>query len=220
VPPAVPPRRPRPARWLVALAGIGGLLFTVGLLVQVRCAVGECPASVARRLFDLQARGSLPRLFTTAVFVLVGLLAGLASARMHGRVRLWWSLVGAGGVVLAVAKAVSAHSTAEQDGGAPSTLAGGVALSVVALSILLWAGLRWSVPGAVPVSAALAAYAVAALGLDQVTGAVGSVWEDPTLRAWAVFLEEGGEAGTALVLLATVVQAVRRPVVGRGEAQS
>src|SRR4051794_41966146 len=40
LPSAVPTGRPRRARWLVALAGLGGLLFTIGLLVRVRCVAG------------------------------------------------------------------------------------------------------------------------------------------------------------------------------------
>jgi hypothetical protein len=210
VAPAVPTGRPGRARWLIGLAALGGLLFTGGLLVEVRCAVGSCPAPWVWRLFDLDGLGGLPRLFTTAVFGIVAVLAGLRSRRAAGRARLWWGAVAAGGVVLAVAKAVSAHSSLEQDDGRVLTLVGGLALTLVALSLLLRLGRRWSVPGALPVSGALAAYAVAALGLDQVTGAVASLSASPVLRAFAVYLEEGGEAVTALVLLAAVVQTVPR----------
>jgi hypothetical protein len=195
---------------VLVLAAVGGLLLTIGLLVEVRCAVGRCPAPGVRRLFDLDALGALPRLFTTGVFVLVAVLAGLASWRASRRARWWWGLIAAGGVVLAGAKVVSVHSSAEQDGGRLITLAGGVALTVVALLVLLWTGLRWSVPGAAPVAGALTAYAVAALGLDQVTGAVTSVSGSPVARAFAVYLEEGGEAVTVLVLLTLVLQAVPR----------
>jgi hypothetical protein len=212
VPSAVPTGRPRRARWVVVLAGLGGLLFTIGLLVEVRCAVGECPAPEVRRLFELDALGSLPRLFTTAVFVVVGVTAGLAWRRTPGRAGWWWGLVTVGGVALALAKAVSVHSAAEQDDGRWVTLVAGVLLTAIGLPLLLWAGLRWSVAGAAPVCAALAAYAVAALGLDQVTGAVSALSANPVLIAFAVYLEEGGEAVTAVVLLATVVQAV--PVSG------
>ena len=207
VPRAVPTGRPGRARWLVSLAALGGLLFTLGLLVEVRCAVGHCPAPGVRRLFDLEAVGALPRLFTTAVFVGVAVTAVLAAGRAPGRGRRWWAFVAAGAVVLAAAKAVSAHSALEQDDGRLLTLVGGVALTVVGLPLLLGTGLRWSVPGAVPVTAALAAYAVAALGLDQVTGAVASVSANPVLLAFAVYVEEGGEAVTALIVLATLVQA-------------
>jgi hypothetical protein len=62
----------------------------------------------------------------------------------------------------------------------------------------------------VPVTGALTAYAVAALGLDQLTGAVASVSASPVALGFAVYLEEGGEAVTALVLLAVVLQAVPR----------
>jgi hypothetical protein len=210
VPRAVPTGRPGRGRWLLGLAGLGGVLFTLGLIVQLRCAVGRCPAPGVRRLFDLDGLGALPRLFTTALFVVVAVTAALAAGRAEGRARWWWALVAGGAVLLAAAKAVSTHSALEQDDGRLLTLVGGVALTVVGLPLLLWAGLWWQVPGAVPVSAALAAYAVAALGLDQVTGAVASVSADPVLLAFAVYLEEGGEAVTALVLLASVVRARAR----------
>ena len=175
MPPAVPTGQPRRARWVVALAGVGGLLFTVGLLVEVRCAVGECPAPWVRRLFELDALGSLPRSFTTAVFAVVAVVAGLAWRRTPGRVGSWWGLVAAVGMALTVAKAVSVHSAAEQDDGRVLTLVVGVALTAIGLPLLLWAGLRWAVPGAAPVCGAMAAYAVAALGLDEVTVAVESL---------------------------------------------
>jgi hypothetical protein len=208
VAPAVPTGWPGRAGWLIGLAAVGGLLFTGGLLVEVQCAVGQCPASWVWRLFNLDGIGALPRLFTTAVFVAMAALAGLASRRVTGRGQLWWRAVAVGGVLLAVAKAVSAHSSLEQDDGRVLTLVGGLALTLVGLPLLLWAGLRWSVPGALPITGALAAYALAALGLDQVTGVVGSLSTNPVLWAFAVYLEEGGEAVTALVVLATVVQAV------------
>ena len=210
LPAAVPVGRLRRARWVVLLAAVGGLLFTAGLLVEVRCAVGRCPAPGVRRLFDLDALGALPRLFTTVVFVVIAVSTGLACRRAAGRVRWWWAAVAGGAVALAALKAVSVHSSLERDDGRLLTLAGGVAVTVVALSLLLWLGLRWSVPGVLPVVGALAAYAAAALGLDQVTAAVGSLTTDPVVLAFAVYLEEGGEAVTALVLMATVVQAAPR----------
>ena len=210
LPPAVPVGRPRRAWWLVAVGGLGGVLFTAGLVTRVRCVVGECPGPVVRRLLGLEAVGSLPRLFTAAVFLAVAVLAGLAARRSVGGGRWWWSLVAGGAAGLAVAKAVSVHSSLEEDDGRLVTLAAGVGLSVVGLAVLFWAGRRWSVPGAVAVTAALAAYALAALGLDQVTGAVASATADRVLVAFAVYLEEGGEAVAALALLATVAQAAPR----------
>jgi hypothetical protein len=203
----VPTGRPPRARWLIGLTALGGLLFTGGLLVQVWCAVGYCPAPRVQRLFDLDGVGGLPRLFSTGVFAAVAVLAVLAAARSTRWVRAWWAAVGAVGVVLAVAKAVSWHSTLEQDGGRSVTLVSGVLVTVIGLSVLWWAGRAWSVAAASPVCVALAVYAVAALGLDQVTAAVTTVTSSPVARVVATFVEEGGEAVTALVLLAAVVQA-------------
>jgi hypothetical protein len=202
--PAVPVQRPGRVRWLAVVVAVGGLPFTAGLLVEVRCAVGECPAPRVHRLLDLDGLWGLPRLFTTGLFLAVAVLAALAAARSSRRVRAWWAAMAAGGVVLAVAKAVSSHSALEQDDGRYATLAGGVLVSAVGLSVLWWAGRAWSVPGAVPVSVALAGYAVAALGLDQVTAAVTKVTSSPVALAVATYVEEGGEGVTALVLLAVV----------------
>jgi hypothetical protein len=196
------------ARWVLFVAALGGFAFTVGLLVEVRCAVGRCPGPGVRRLFLLDGLGSLPRSFTTLVFGFVAVLAVLAWRRSTGRARWWWVLITGGGIVLALAKAVSAHSTVEHDDGAATTLVGAVIVTVVGLLVLWWTGLRWSVPGASPVTAAMAAYAAAALGLDQVTGAIATASANPVVWAFAVYVEEGGEAVTALVLLAAVVRSV------------
>jgi hypothetical protein len=210
VAPRAPAERPRRARWVLAPAVVGGLLFTAGLLVELRCAVGRCPGPAVQGLFDLDGIGALPRLFTTAVFAGVAALGAVAALRSDGRRAWWWAVVAGGGVLLAVAKALSSHSALERDDGALVTLVGGVLVAVVGLPVLWRVGVRWSVPGAGVVTAALAAYAVAALGLDQVTGLIGSLAAEPVLLAFAVYLEEGGEAVTALVLLAAVAQWVPR----------
>jgi hypothetical protein len=194
------------AGWVLTLGALGGLLFAVGLVVRLRCAVGRCPAPQTRQVLDLDAVGSLPRLFISALFVAVAVLGARAAARAEPPARWWWRLVAVGGGVLAVAKLVSVHSAAEAADGRWGTLVGSLGLTLVGLLALWWAGRRWSVPAAGTVTLALSAYAAAALGLDQVTALVGLVEAGPISRAFATFLEEAGEAGTALLLLAAVVR--------------
>ena len=86
----------------------------------------------------------------------------------------------------------------------------GVLLTLVALPVLWRLGVRWVVPGEGSVGAALAGYAVTALALDQATGWIGGRTADPVLLAGAVFLEEGGEALAAVLLLAAVARRVPR----------
>lgn len=191
-------------RWVVALALVGGLVFTVGLVVGLRCAVGSCPDPAVRRLFRLDALGALPRLFTTGLFLAVAVLAALAAVRSAGRARLWWAGVVAGGVMLTVAKAVSSHSALERDDGRFVTLVGAVLVTAIGLSLLRWAGRAWSVPGTTPIVLALGLYAAAAIGLDQITMAVAGLPHPWVALAVATFVEEGGEAVTALVLLVIV----------------
>ena len=194
------------ARRVLALGALGGALFTVGLFVRLRCAVGRCPVPHARRLLDLDAVGSLPRLYITALFLAVAVLAARAAVRVSPPARWWWGLVALGAVVLAAAKSVSVHSSAEKMDGQWVTLVGGLLLTLVGLPALWWAGRRWSVPAAGAVTFLLALYAAAALGLDQVTSLVRALSGGPVSLALATYLEEGGEAVTALLLLARVAR--------------
>lgn len=196
------PAPPRPARWVLAPAAVGVLLFAVGLVVEVRCAVDRCPAAGWSRVVALDAAGALPRLFTAAVFLAVGVTAALAVAGSTGRARWWWAAVSGVGVVLGTAKAASASSAAEQSGGRYTTLVVGVLLSAVGLPLLWRAGRRWAVRGAIPVTLALTGCAVAVLGLDQVTALVRWASGSPVALAVATWLEEGAEAVAALLLLA------------------
>jgi len=210
VAPAAAVARPARGRWLVGLAVLGALLFTAGLLVELRCGVGRCPPPAVQRLFDLDGIGSLPRQFTTAVFAGGTVLAAVAARRSGGRRARWWVLVAAAEALLTVAKAVSTHSAVERQDGVLLTFVGGLLVALLGLAVLWRAGLRWGVPGASLVSGAFAAYAVAALGLDRVTGLVAHLTAQPSALALAVYLEEGGEAVAALALLAAVVRSVPR----------
>jgi hypothetical protein len=195
---------------VLTLALVGGLVFAVGFVVELRCAVGSCPDPTVRRLFRLDALGALPRLFTTGLFLAVAVLAALAAMRSAERVRLWWAGVVAGGALLTVAKAVSSHSALERDDGRFLTFVGAVLVTALALALLWWAGRAWSVPGTTPIVGALGLYAAAAIGLDQVTWVVGGLHHPWVALAVATFVEEGGEAVTALVLLVVVSRRVPR----------
>ena len=191
-------------RWVLALALVGAVVFTIGYVVELRCAVGSCPDPTVRRLFRLDALGALPRLFTTGLFLAVAVLAALAAVRSAGRARWWWAGVVAGGAALTVAKAVSSHSALERDDGRLATLIGALLVTAIGLSLLRWAGRTWSVPGTTPIVVALGLYAAAAIGLDQITMAVARLHHPWVPLAIATFVEEGGEAVTALVLLVVV----------------
>jgi fumarate reductase subunit C len=119
------------------------------------------------------------------------------------------------GVVLALAKLFSVHSLAKADS-AVVTLVVSVLLAGVGLGALHALGRRWRVAGARPVVIALALYACAAIGLDAVTWLIAAVQahSGALSAAAATFVEELGEALSALVLLVTVrwqLAAVRRP---------
>jgi hypothetical protein len=194
----------------VALVG----LYCAGLLVRIRCTfLRHCGGPA--RLFDLDALGGIPRLVTTALFVATAVLAWWASRRCAGRRALWWRAVAVSGVVLAVAKLFSVHSLAKADS-AVLTLLLSVLLACAGLGALVALGRRWGVTATGPVVLALALYASAAIGLDAVTWLIAAVQAQPGAlsAAAATYVEELGEALSALVLLVTVrwqAAAVRRP---------
>jgi hypothetical protein len=191
-------------RWVVGLAAALIALYCGGLVVRIRCrALGHCGGPA--RVLDLDALGGLPRLTTTTLFLVTAVFAWRASRVSSGRRALWWSSVGGIGAVLALLKLVSVHSSAKADS-AVLTLLGSVLLAAVALAALWLLGRRWDVPATGPVVLALALYAGAAIGLDVVTWLFGAVQSGTGAlsEAAATFVEELGEALTALVLLVTV----------------
>jgi hypothetical protein len=190
--------------WVYALGVALVGLYCAGLAVRVRCTVlGHCGAT--SRLLDLDSLGGVPRLATTALFLATAVLAWGASRRVAGRWALWWAAIAGVGAVLAVLKLVSAHSVAKSDS-AVGTLLGSVLVAGIGLGALWATGRRWGVAATRPVVLALAFYATAAIGLDAVTWLIGAVQAETGAfsEAAATFVEELGEALTALVLLGTV----------------
>lgn len=190
--------------WVGVLAVLALTLFVIGLLVRVRCGTVGCPPR--DRWFDLDAVGGLPRLFTTSLFVATGVVATIAARRTDRLAQTFWVVVAAAGALLAVAKLTSVHSIAKSDDGGTTTLLVGLGVTVLGLAVVGLVGRRGGVVGTRAVVVALAFYAVAALGLDVVTGVVAAAQTQTGVfsTAGATFVEEFGEAVTALVLLVTV----------------
>ncbi|MGY1831730.1 hypothetical protein ACI8AA_15060 [Geodermatophilus sp. SYSU D01180] len=209
-----PSARPqwRPAWWVLLLGLTAIVLFRAALVVRVHCGTGHCAGSAAGRLLDLDAVGGLPRLFTTGVFVAVVVLAGRACRPATGRARLWWAAVAAAALALAVLKLASAHSLAKTETSPLTTLLLGLAVAVPSLGLLAVAGRAWGVAATARVVAALAGYALAALGLDVLTSRAG-VLAGGLAAAPAMFVEELGEALAAVAVMAVVRSgtAVARP---------
>ncbi|MGZ4648666.1 MAG: hypothetical protein ACXVYC_20340 [Blastococcus sp.] len=193
------------AWWVYALGALALVLFPIGLITRLRCGLGRCTGSTLQHLFDLDSIGGLPRLFISGLFVAVGVLGWIARRRSAGTARTWWTAIAGVGVVLAVAKTVSAHSTAKHS--APLlTLVVGLLLTGVALAALTVTGRRWGIAAARPIAVALGVYAAAALGLDAVTTAVAAAQDHvgALSAAASTFVEELGEALAALFVVVTV----------------
>lgn len=204
----------RAAWWVFLLALVAVVLFGAAFAVRLSCGLGHCTAPAVRQLLSLDAVGGLPRLFTTGVLAAAGVLAGVQGWSVTGRVRLWWAGVAGAGLVLAVLKSFSAL---ESEAPLTATLLLGLAVAVPALALLAATGRAWGVPGATRVLAAFAGYALAALGLDALTGLVEAVQDDAgtVSEYWAEFAEELGEALAALAVLAVVRAATAVSRTGR-----
>jgi hypothetical protein len=198
--------RIRDTWWVFGLAASALGIFLLGFLVALRCGPRRCHGSLVPRLLDLDAVGGLPRLFTTALFLATALLAWRARRSVQGAATNWWAAVAAIATGLTLAKAVSVHSTIKQDASPLPTLLASVLLTILALGGLWMAGRRWGVAATGPVVVALAAYALAALGLDQLTGLAAAIQDRVgwLTVSGAIFVEELGEALAALFFLVTV----------------
>jgi hypothetical protein len=190
--------------WATALGAALLALYCGGLLVRIRCTVlGSCGGPA--RFFDLDSLGGVPRLATTTLFLVSAVLAWRASRLCSGRRAMWWVTIALIGAGLALLKLLSVHSVAKAD--SPIlTLLGSVLLTGIVLGGLWGLGRRWDVPATRPVVLALALYASAAVGLDAGTWLFAAVQSEvgALSEAAATFVEELGEALTALVLLVTV----------------
>jgi hypothetical protein len=192
------------AWWVYLLGALELVIFPSGLVARVRCSVGRCTGSWLERAVDLDAIGGLPRLLITGLFAGTAVLGWWAARRRGGHERVWWTAIAGGGIVLALAKLVSVHSMAKESSPLP-TLVIGVLLALAVLGALAVTGRRWGIAGAHPIVVALGAYAAASLGLDALGSAVLAAHPHTLLlRAVCTFVEELGEAVTALIVVVAV----------------
>lgn len=183
----------------VALVALGVTLEFVGFLLRLSGARGQ-----TARLLSMDAPLSVPRMYITVLFAVAAVAAFSGASRTPGR-RPWWTAVG---VVSAAACFVKAGGTVHEaalarlddaigDTGA-TVVSGLLALAVIAG---LWYLARGDRRDRLRVLGSLACYAVAAVGLSAISGAVSG---DRAATA-ATFVEESGEALGAVVFLVAVL---------------
>ncbi|MGY1779806.1 hypothetical protein [Geodermatophilus sp. SYSU D01036] len=198
----------RPVRRRVALPPVGvGLaalavaLEAVGYALRLRGTTGP-----VAQVLSMDAPYSLPRTYVAALFAAAALAAVAGAARNPGR-RTWWLAVGAVAGGIAVVKAGSTvHVTGMQALSSVVSPAGAVVVSVLlagaVLAVLAFVS-RAERRDRRRVLSTLALYAVASVGLSAVSGWVGPQWS-----AMATFVEESGEALSAVAVLMAVLVGV------------
>jgi hypothetical protein len=186
----------------VALAGLGVALEFVGFVLRLSGAHGS-----TARLLSMDAPLSVPRMYVAVLFAFAAVAALSGASRIPGR-RPWWTAVGlvaaaicfvkAGGTLHEVAMSRLADAVGHAGASAVSAL---IAVAVVGA---LWYLARGDRRDRLRVLGGLAFYALAAVGLSAVSGAVSGV----RAAATATFLEESGEALGAVVFLVAVLVGV------------
>jgi hypothetical protein len=197
-----PERTPRRAIPLppigIALAGLAVALETVGF-------VGRLAGSRVTAL-SMDAPYSIPRLYVAALFAAAALASVAGAGVLPGR-RTWWTGVAlVAGAIAAVKAGSTVHVDAMHWLSARVGDAGSTALSVllaVAVVGSLWFLSRHERRDRRRVLGALSGYAVAAVGLSAVSGAV-----PVGLAAVATYLEESGEALAGVAFLVAVLAGV------------
>jgi hypothetical protein len=202
--PAAAPRRRVPFPPLaVALAAIAVGLEAFGYGLRLSGATGQ-----VARLLSMDAPFSAPRLFVAGLFGVSAMAALAGAGSLPGR-RTWWTAVAAVAGGVAVVKAGSTvHTTAFSAVDEVIGTAGAVVASLLlAAAVLgwLWALSRGERRDRRRVLTCLALYAGAAVGLSAVSTLVDSALGGASRwTAMATFVEESGEALTAVAFLMAV----------------
>jgi hypothetical protein len=185
----------------IALAATAVALEATGFLLRLNGATGR-----NAQLLSMDAPFALPRMFVALLFAAGALAAVTAAGAAAGR-RTWWLAIGLVGSGIAAVKAGgTVHARAMAALGDALGARGAVlvsALAAVAVVAVLWFLSRTERRDRRRILGALAGYAVAAVGLSAVTGAVPSSWQ-----VTATFVEESGEALAAVAFLIAVLVGV------------
>lgn len=201
-------RRPIPIPNIgVALLAVAVLAETVGYAVRLSGARGAWA-----HLLSMDAVLSLPRMFVAALFAAGAFAAVAGAGRLPGR-RVWWLGVGAVGAAVATVKAGSTVHADALKALTGAVGAGGAllisAVTAVAVVGTLWFLSRHERRDRRRVLSALALYAGSSVGLSAISSAVaGAVGGASTWAATATFLEESGEALSAVGFLIAVLAGV------------
>jgi hypothetical protein len=187
----------------VGLAAVAVGLEAFGYGVRLSGATGQ-----VARLLSMDAPFSAPRLFVAGLFGVSAMAALAGAGSLTGR-RTWWTAVAAVAGGVAVVKAGSTvHTTAFSAVDEVIGTAGAVVTSLLlAAAVLgwLWALSRGERRDRRRVLTCLALYAGAAVGLSAVSTLVDSALGGASRwTAMATFVEESGEALTAVAFLMAV----------------
>jgi hypothetical protein len=190
----------------VVLAGVGLALEAVGYAVRLSDARGQVAT-----LLSMDAPFSVPRLYVSALFAAAAIAALMGGASLGGRRRWWMGVALVAGGVAAVKAGSTLHYSAfiwvsEAVGEAGAILASlGVAGAVIGWLWLLAPGERRDRRR---VLGTLSVYAGASVGLSAVSTVVAGAFGAGRWTAMATFVEESGEALSAVAFLVAVLVGV------------
>jgi hypothetical protein len=178
------------------------VLETAGYVTRVKGERGSFA-----QLLSMDAPLSVPRMFVTALFAVAALAAVVAGGRIPGR-RTWWTTVGVVAAGVATVKSggtvhARAMSALHSAVGGTGALLVSIAAALAVIGVLGFLS-RAERRDRRRILGILSLYAVASVGLSAVSAAVSG----PFWSAAATYVEESGEALTAVALLVGVLVGV------------
>jgi hypothetical protein len=190
----------------VGLAAVAVGLEAFGYGLRLSGATGQ-----VARLLSMDAPFSAPRLFVAGLFAAAA-MAAIAGAAIPGRSTWWTAVAVVGGGVALVKTGSTVHATAFAGASAALGTVGAVVASVVLAAAVvgwLWSLSRGERRDRRRVLSCLMLYAGAAVGLSAVSTFVAdAVGGASRWAAMATFVEESGEALTAVAFLMAVLVGV------------
>jgi hypothetical protein len=206
---AAPARRrsiPLPPLGL-ALIGIALALETAGFLSRLTGNRGS-----SAQLLSMDAPFSLPRMFVALLFAAGAVAAVAGAGTMPGR-RTWWLAVGfVGGAIAGIKAGSTVHADALGALGTVLGTPGAVVVSATVAAVVvgtLWFLSRTERRDRRRILSVLALYATASVGLSALSSAVaGAYGGASSWAAGATFLEESGEALAAVAFVMAVLAGV------------
>lgn len=175
------------------------------------------PIASWKEMFDIGGEANVPTWWNTTLLALVAVTALIAAeiSERASAVRRAWRIVAAAAAYLSLDEAASLHERlanvvpSEVDVPTYAWVLPGSLLALAGTAVLVVAGRHLPHPTAGRLGTALAAYGVAAVGLEAVNGRFRENDDDSMLYTVGTLIEESVEMGACVYAVSVIIDAFR-----------